>query len=181
METNPYHAPSANPFGQSTVASGEGITEGVLRQLKGTKGWVKLMAILCFLGGGMMGLGGLVVAALGAFGGSLLAAAGEGSNPLAGIGGAVGAVVLGLVYAALGGIYFYPGFKLWGYASAIEDLLKDRATATLEKALDCQRAFWKFVGVMTVVVIGLYVLVVVAMVIFGGIAAAAAAAGGTGG
>jgi hypothetical protein len=180
MEPNPYHVPSANPFGQSTLGGGGAITEVVLKHLKGTKGWVKLMAILCFMLGGLMVMGGLAFLAFGLFGSSLVAAMGDQGSQLAGIGGAIGGAVIGLVYAALGAIYFVPGFKLWNYASTIEDLLKDRAVVTLEKALDYQRSFWKFVGVFTIVMISLYVLLIVGMVIFAGIAGAAAASGAGG-
>ncbi len=180
MEPNPYNVPAANPFGQSSVTGGEAITEGVLKHLKGTKGWVKLVAILCFMGGGLMVMGGLVFLAFGLFGSSLLASMGEQGNQLASIGGAVGGAVIGLVYAGLGAIYFVPGFKLWNYASSIEDLLKDRAVVTLEKALDYQRSFWKFVGVFVIVMICVYLVLIVGMVIFGGIAAAAAASGAGG-
>lgn len=177
MEPNPYTVPATNPFGQSTLGGSEAITEGILKALKGTKGWVKLVAILLFMAGGLLVMGGLAVFAFGLFGSSLIAAMGEQGSQLASIGGAVGAAVIGAVYAALGAIYFVPGFKLWNYASSIEDLLKDRAVVTLEKALDYQRSFWKFVGVFTVVMISLYVLVIVGMVIFAGIAGAAAASG----
>lgn len=177
METNPYNVPTANPFGQSTLGEGGAITDGVLKQLKGTKGWVKLMAIICFMLGGLMVMGGLAFLAFGLFGSSLMAAMGEQGAQLAGIGGAIGGAVIGLVYAGLGAIYFVPGFKLWNYASTIEDLLKDRAVVTLEKALDYQRSFWKFVGVFTIVMISLYVLLVIGMIAVAGIAGAAAASG----
>ena len=74
MEPNPYHVPSTNPFGQSTLGGGGAITEVVLKHLKGTKGWVKLMAILMFMAGGLLVMGGLAVLALGLFGSSLIAA-----------------------------------------------------------------------------------------------------------
>jgi hypothetical protein len=180
METNPYNVPAADPFGQSTAIGGEAITEGVLKQLKGTKGWVKLMAIILFLIGGLMVMGGLAVLAFGIFGSSILAAMGDQAGQLASIGGVVGASVLGVVYAALGAIYLVPGFKLWNYGSTIDDLLKDRAVVTLEKALDYQRSFWKFIGVFTVVMISVYVLIFIAMIIFGGIAAAMGAGGVSG-
>lgn len=178
MEPNPYSAPVTNPFGNSSATTAQGITEGVLRQLKDTKGWVKLMAVISFLLGGMMCLGGLAFAVFGIFGSTLVASlggAGDEMAGLAGLGGAIGGVVIGLVYAGLGAIYLIPGFKLWGYASSIEDLLKDHSVVTLEKALDYQRAFWKFVGVFTLIMIGMYLLIIVAVVIFGGIAAATAA------
>jgi hypothetical protein len=178
MEPNPYSVPVANPFGSSSATTDQGLTEGVLRQLKGTKGWVKLMAVISFLLGGMMCLGGLAVAVFGIFGSTLLATIGAGGDEMAGLtglGGAIGGVVIGVVYAGLGAIYLIPGFKLWGYASSIEDLLKDHAVVTLEKALDYQRAFWKFVGLFTIVMIALYLLAIVAIVIFGGIAAVTAA------
>lgn len=176
MEVNPYSVPASNPFGGSSVEAGGGITDGVLQQLRGTKGWVKLFAILCFLGGGMMALGGVVVAAMGLLGGSALGTAlGSGEGALAGLGGAVVGLVIGGLYALLGALYFYPGFKLWGYGSTIDDLLKDRSAVTLEKALNYQRSFWKFTGILMVVMISLYVLAVIGMLIFGVLGAATGA------
>jgi hypothetical protein len=180
MEPNPYSAPSADPFGRINTSPGEAITEGILTQLKGTKGWVKLMAVMCFLGGGLMALGGLAVVAFGIFGGSILAASGMEGVDMASIGGAVGGVVIGALYALMGVLYFYPGFKLWGYASAIEDLLKDRMAVTLERALNEQRAFWKFLGVLVVVLICVYVLAIVGAVVVAVIAAAAGAGASSG-
>lgn len=174
MEVNPYSVPSSNPFGGSSLEAGGGITDGVLLQLRGTKGWVKLFAVLCFLGGGMMALGGVVVAAMGLLGAGVLgAAAGAAEQALAGLGGAAISIVIGGIYAVMGVLYFYPGFKLWGYGTTIDDLLKDRSAMTLEKALNYQRSFWKFCGIVMVVMISLYVLVVVGAVIFGAVAAAA--------
>jgi hypothetical protein len=124
MEPNPYNVPSANPFGQSTLGGGEAITEGVLKHLKGTKGWVKLMAILMFMAGGLLVMGGLAVLALGLFGSSVIAAMGEQGSALASIGGAVGATVFGGIYAAMGAIYFVPGFKLQLYQLQVPQLVK---------------------------------------------------------
>ncbi len=182
MNSNPYSAPGSDPFGSSNLSSGEGISDGVLRHLRGTKGWVKLIAILCFLGAGLMLLGGLAVVAIGIFGGSALASAAGTEGALAGIGGVIGMGVLGAVYAVFGLIYLYPGFKLWGYAEGIEALLKDRSSVSLEKALNEQRRFWKFVGILAVIMICLYILIFLGMIIFGVImgGAVAGAAGGAG-
>jgi hypothetical protein len=177
MEANPYSVPTSNPFGGSSLEAGGGITDGVLAQLRGTKGWVKLFAILCFLGGGMMALGGLVVVVMGLLGASVLgAAAGAAEQALAGLGGAAISVVIGGLYALFGLLYLYPGFKLWGYGTTIDDLLKDRSVVTLEKALNFQRSFWKFCGIVMVAILSLYVLVFVGAIVFGIVAAAAGGA-----
>ena len=107
MDTNPYHAPTADPFGHSSAVSSGGVTEGVLRQLKGTKGWVKFMAVLCFLAAALMVLLGLLFLGVGIVGGSAAAAAAGVANTLARMGGMLGGVVIRAIYAVIGAITFY--------------------------------------------------------------------------
>ena len=173
METNPYTTPTSDVFAGSSAVSTEGITDGVLQQLKGTKGWVKLMAVMLFLGAGLMFLLGLVMASSGAFSSAILSASAGGAD-LSGLGGAFG-IVIGLIYAAIGLVYLYPGMKLWKYGNRITQLLQDRAATTLEAALNEQRCFWKYIGIMTLIMLSIYALIFIGAIIVGIFAAASAA------
>lgn len=109
---------------------------------------------------------------LGVFAGSM---ASEMAEQLAAIGGAVG---LGVVYFLMAFFYIYPALKLGGYSSRITELMNVPSEANLVAALNEQRAFWKYIGILTVIVLVLYALIIVGVLITTGFAAAAAAGSG---
>lgn len=78
---------------------------------------------------------------------------------------------IAVVYGLLSFIYIYPAVKLWKYANAIRDLLRTNSEADLIDALNQQRAFWKFIGILFLSIVALYILVIVGAVVFGGYAA----------
>jgi hypothetical protein len=61
----------------------------------------------------------------------------------------------------VGVLYFLPALLLFRYASRINDLWTNRSVRALEDALEAQKSFWKFVGILMLVVIVLYLLVIV--------------------
>lgn len=73
---------------------------------------------------------------------------------------------LGLLYAAMGVFYLFPSIKLWKYGSAILRLMGTGSNADLVEALDQQRSFWKFVGIMILVMIALYIVAIIGAIGF---------------
>src|SRR5262249_26292289 len=65
-------------------------------------------------------------------------------------------LVIGLLYIA-------PTVYLWRYARGIQRLLDGGGQGALEEALTNQKSFWKFTGVLALIMICLY-----AMVLLGG-------------
>lgn len=61
-------------------------------------------------------------------------------------------------------VYFFPALLLYKYASSITPLLKLGDAAALDASLARQKSFWKYVGIMVVVVIGFYVIAIVAAI-----------------
>jgi Family of unknown function (DUF5362) len=161
METNnPYSSPQSNLFGGTAATSGDGVTQGVLLQLQKTKPWVRFFSVMMFIGAAFMLLAGVMMGVLGATG--MMNQAGGGAALGAGFGAGLAAV-----YAVMAVLYIYPALKLWKYADRIRDLLKNRLVLDLEKALNEQRAFWKFVGVMVIVVMVIYAVVIVVVGVVG--------------
>jgi hypothetical protein len=161
MENDPYSvfaAPLENYGDSSGQAAG-----AVIDQLARTKLWVRLISILIFIGSGFMVLGGLF---MGIGGGAAMMA----SQDTAAFGLGFGIRMM-LLYILLALLYIYPGIKLWAYANRISALVRDRSTLSLERALNEQRKFWKFIGILTIVVLGLYAVIAVLAVI--GVAAGA--------
>jgi hypothetical protein len=64
-------------------------------------------------------------------------------------------------------LYIYPTIKIWGYGTAIRKLVDSRSADDLVKALDMQRAFWKFIGIMMIILFSIYFLMFVVMIVMG--------------
>jgi hypothetical protein len=111
------------------------------------------LSVMAFIGSAFMLLGGIVMMALGA----LAPRAGSAMSP----------AVLGAIYIPMAFLYIYPGLKLWGFAGAINRLVSSRSTEDLEAALGQQKSFWKFAGIVTIVMIALYAIFFVGMIAVG--------------
>lgn len=148
MMDNPYQASSHSAY----PASSGMVTRAVIDSLAATRPWVRLCSILGFIGAGFMILAALGIMASGTLG----AMSSRDAAPFAGF-----SIIMGFVYLVMSLIYLIPSIKLWQYGSAIVRLMSSNAVADLEAALDQQRGFWKFVGIMVLIMIGLMLLVFV--------------------
>jgi hypothetical protein len=120
---------------------------GVADILRRTQPWVRLMAVMLFISVGIMVLSGLTAGAFGLFSGE------------------PGMAALMIVYPLLGLLYLVPGIHLTRYASHIGGYLGNPQNAQLELALEAQRAFWKFVGILTIVALVLSLLGITAAIL----------------
>ncbi len=149
---NPYQAPAADLVAAQPTAT-EAFTPGMVQALRETKPWVRFLSILGFVGCGLMFLAGLVVAIAGAFTEDAF-------------GGGFGAL-LGLVYFVMGALWILPLVHLHKYANAITPVTQGAGANAIEGALARQRSFWRTVGIMTLVFIGLYFVTIFVAVIVG--------------
>jgi Family of unknown function (DUF5362) len=159
---NPYASPAPNaPYGSAPLAGGgepyrtddrAEVSDVAVELLRQTKPWVTFLSVVAFIGSALMLLGGVVMMAAGA---------------LAPSGSAVPAAAMGAIYIPMAFLYIYPGLKLWGFSSAIGRLLASRSNMDLEAALGQQKSFWKFSGIMTVVVIALYAVMFIGLMVVG--------------
>ncbi len=165
MSIDPYSTPAASaiPVSRSSDAV---VTQAVLKQLAGTKPWVRFISVLIFIGAGLMLIGAVVM---------LFAGAAIFQNANLGAYGAGMGIGMAAAYAIFAFIYIYPALKLWKYANQIGGLLASNSVLDLEGALNEQRSFWKFIGIMMLLILVLYaviaVVAVVAMVAAGMVAA----------
>lgn len=125
---------------------------GVPAILAGTKPWVRLVSILGFVSAGLMFIAGLGMAAV-----SVVQRAGPEM------------LVLGIIYPISALLYGVPSFLLFRYASQIDEYVRTGEDGHLELALDSQRAFWKFVGILALIGIAFFVLGIAAAIIIPGI------------
>lgn len=129
------------------------VPEGALEMLRLTKPWVRFLSVLGFIGLGFALLGGIGVAVL-----SVLPVGGKSFGPQM--------LGFGVGYIALALVYLPPVLYLSRYASRIGRLLNSGSPEDLQDALKAQKSFWKFVGVLTLVMIALYALVFAGIAVF---------------
>jgi hypothetical protein len=111
---------------------------------------VFFLAILGFIGAGFMILAGVIV----------------GLAALAGAGGGIGEAMVLVIYIPLGLLYIIPSVYLYRYSARIRDFVLFRRTDQLEQAIEAQKSFWRFVGILMAVILGIYAVVLVGMLLF---------------
>ena len=121
-----------------SAQGGQQVSSLVIEKLAGTQGWVRFFSVLGFIVFGLIMLGAVGALFLGGMG-----------------------VLLSLVYIVMGTLYFFPTLKLSQYASRIARLRATRSEHDLVAALEAQRSFWAFVGIVTLVVLCLYLVIFV--------------------
>jgi hypothetical protein len=149
----PYRPPEADVSGPAAGGvtyggGGESITPGMISPLVKTRPWVMLIGVITMVGCGLLILVGIFMAFLGMGGMDDELGAGFG-------------FVIAVVYLLMAFLYFFPGLYLLRYGRAIKEVDHVANGDTIELALRQQLAFWRFVGILTVVGIGVYVLVIV--------------------
>lgn len=121
------------------------VSESMLESLQRTRPWVKFLAILGFVFGGLMTVAGLMMSVAFSF---IPAKAGfpHFFGP-----------VFGVLYIIMA-IFFYvlPCLYLLRYGSAITRI-PESGQAAIEEALQQQKRFWKYMGIFAIVVLVLYV------------------------
>lgn len=114
-----------------------------VEMLRQTKPWVRFLSIMGFIGAGMMILGGLIMGVAGA------------------ASGRPEMLLLCILYPLLGLLYIFPALFLHRYASRIAEFLLYGQSEHLDSALEAQKSFWRFSGIMTLVILCLYALAIV--------------------
>ena len=134
--------PSTRPSSPQRVTrnvsaqGGQQVSSLVIEKLAGTQGWVRFFSVLGFIVFGLM-----MVVAVGAL-----------------FLGSTGALI-SLIYIVMGALYFFPTLKLSQYASRIARLRVTKSEVDLSAALEAQRSFWAFVGIVTLVVLCIYLVI----------------------
>ena len=159
---DPYRPPRAGLSHRPTPAASAAITRNMIESLVKTRPWVLLIGIVMIVGCVFMVLAGLAMFALG----NIAGLGGEGLGPMAGAG-------IGAAYLVFAVLYFFPALYLMRYAGAIKRI-GPANPAAMEEALARQASFWRLVGILTALLIGLYVVaiaVVAAIAVMGAAAA----------
>ena len=159
---DPYRPPRADLSQRPSPAASAAITRNMIESLVKTRPWVLLIGIVMIVGCVFMVFGGLAMFALG----NIAGFGAEGLGPMAGAG-------VGAAYLVLAVLYFFPALYLVRYAGAIKRI-GPANPAAMEEALARQASFWRLVGILTAVLIGLYVVAIAVVAAIAVIGAAAA-------
>lgn len=163
-EVNPFVSPqeAAAPGPVGPAAGESAITPRIRRALADTKPWVMFLAILGFILGGLVALLLLLMVVISLMGGSLQ--------------GMLFSLMVGLGPA----LYLFAAYHLLTYGLRIGGFLRGGSVRELESAMVAQKSFWKLVGMVTAIVLVLYLVLVMLMFAMGVFAAAALRSGAGG-
>lgn len=123
--------------------------------LQGTAKWSGFLAILGFIGVGIM-----VILAL--FIGTFLSTMGAPAEALP-----IPPIALTFLYLIIAAIYFLPILYLYRFSSQIKQALRGGSPESLTSALGNLKAHYKFIGILAAIVAGLYAIGILISLIFG--------------
>jgi len=135
--------------------------DAAARMLRQTKPWVRLISVMGFVGSAFMVLsGGFMLLA------GIAGLAGDPGGAELGIPLGGSSAVIGVIYIVMSFLYILPAVYLWRYANRIQSFDLERSPRALASALEAQKSFWRFCGILLVV----YLVIVFAIVGFVAIA-----------
>ena len=114
--------------------------------------WTTFLSILGYIGIGFMVLAAIVLFAVGSS---------ISMGPMA------GGIWMGVFYLALAAFYFIPINLLYKFSSNMKTALRSNDQVSLVKAFEYLKSHYKFIGILTIVLIGIYILAVVGIVLTG--------------
>ena len=146
MSDNPYQATKVADVLSDAPDPDLDRTVSMLRQ---TKPWVRFFSVLLFIFGAVPVLGGLAI----------------GVSMVGGATGVLEGVVLMVIFMFLAPVYIIMAVILKRYADRIESFVQERSTGTLAFALEAQKSYWKFSGIITLVIVAIAVVGIVAAIL----------------
>ena len=127
--------------------------------LSETARWAKFLAIVGFVTCGIIAIVAFVI-------GPLISSTTFGSLSPSGSGlGAIGGAMITFVYLAFAVLYFFPCLFLFQFSVRLKAALRDNDQVRLTSSLKSQKTLFKYVGIMTIVVLSLYAVILVVAVI----------------
>lgn len=114
----------------------------VVRRLLAMKPWIRFFSVVCFVLAGLIVIGSLALA-----GGGLL------TEELGRAGWFIALFYFGIAF-----VYLFAGLHLHRAATALTDLAATGRAESIELSLVHQFRFWRFMGVIAIVILVLYVI-----------------------
>ncbi len=132
------------------------ITGTMIESVKGIGPWTRFLSVIGFISVGLM-----IIAAAGMLGISIFAGNLAGDTP-AGV-----LMAISALYVIIAILYIFPSLYLWNTAGAVARIKKGDIVGGMETALARQKSFWKFIGIMMIVLLVIYPVFIILMIVFG--------------
>lgn len=144
VEANPFAAPASDaaPVHRHALDEDRVVTPEILEALVQTRPWLLVVSVSGFIFAAIF-----LLAAVGTFAFGTFVAVRFGGTGL-----------LALIYVLLAAFSGLSSLWLWRYAAAIKLMREGYGVHALTDALRHQRSFWRLVGVLTLVAVGLNLL-----------------------
>ena len=121
--------------------------------LSETARWAKFLAIVGFVTCGL-------IAILSFFMGSILASTTLTPYSTSGL-GVIGGAFITILYLVIAVIYFFPCLFLYNFSVRLKAALGSNDQVKLNQSLKAQKTLFKYVGIMTIVILSFYALALV--------------------
>ncbi len=133
-----------------------------IKNLDEIRRWAKFLAILGFIAIGMMGLGTIMMAVGLSFVGS--------TSEIEGLGLPETSIIIAIM-AVFILVYFFPTLYLLRFAEHAKKAIEATNNSELDESLNYLKKYARFIGIMTIVIIALYVILIPVTIITGVMAA----------
>lgn len=137
---NPYQQANPNQYNPLII------TDDIKGFLMEFAKWAKFLAIVGYIGIGLMVLGALIMLLV------AMTSGGYGSGQAAGI---------AFVYLVMAVVYFFPIQYLHRSATGIRDAIQTNNQYSLSTGFQYLKSHYKFVGIMLIIILSLYALILV--------------------
>lgn len=131
------------------------LTKNAITYLTETRKWTYFLSIVGFIFVGIMVLIGLVM-------GPIFNNLPMGDNPMPFPGG-----VITVLYIAMALVYFFPVYYLYQFSVKMKTALVQKSEVYLESAFRFLKSNFKFMGILTIVMLALYPIIIIVAIIFG--------------
>lgn len=135
------------------------ISDRMIENLITAGKWGTFIAIIGYISSGMMILAGIGMTIFMVVAGSI------GDNPI--FDGILPMSLFGLLYVGLGAVYCIPSYLLYTFSDNVKKGGKKGDILLLEDGIEKLKSLMKFVGIMIIVGLGMYVLLIVGALIVG--------------
>jgi hypothetical protein len=134
------------------------VNETAVEYLRSSAKWSQFLAIMGYIGIGLMVLAALAIFISGAALGSSMGSFG--------MFGAIQGILSG-VYIVVALFYFFPVYYLYKYATDMKNALNERNNDLLTSSFGYLKSHHKFLGISVLVILSLYLLMIIGFVVLG--------------
>ncbi|MES1222910.1 MAG: DUF5362 family protein [Bacteroidota bacterium] len=143
---------------QNTSLFGLSIDPAAKAHLSEAARWARFLAIVGFVIIGLIVIVGVFVGAL--FGSMTRGLAGNDLNNVGAAGGVMGSFLI-VIYICAAALYFFPCLFLFRFATKMKTALAANDQETLNTSFQNLKKLFRFVGIMTIIVLAFYAIILV--------------------